>query len=140
MRPLDELKSFSAGKAWSDPEREAQQDGVSYYYDHMQKLSNRMFNAVDTEPAEKKVAKLAPLIRQAIDQAVPLNAAGEWQLGYYMAKLTGAMVRARQFAEAAAALEEYFALPDAYRRRSAASEDKALRARLVRCQRDAGRR
>lgn len=140
MRPLDELKSFSAGKAWSDPEREAQQDGVSYYYDHMQKLSNRMFNAVDTEPAEKKVAKLAPLIRQAIDQAVPLNAAGEWQLGYYMDKLTGAMVRARQFAEAAAALEEYFALPDAYRRRSAASEDKALRARLVRCQRDAGRR
>lgn len=139
LRPLDELKAFNAGKAWSDPEREAQQDGVSYYYDHMQKLSDRMFKAVDIEPAAKKIAKLAPFIRQAIDQDVPLNAAGEWQLGYYMDKLTGAMVRARQFAEAAAALEEYFALPDAYRRRSAPSEDKTLRARLVRCQRDAAR-
>lgn len=139
MRPLNELEKFGVGKAWSDPEREAQQEGVSYYYDHMQKLSDRMFKAVDIEPAEKKVAKLALLVRQAIDQAVPLDAAGEWQLGYYMDKLTGAMVRARQFAEAAVALEEYFALPEAYRRRSAASEDKTLRARLARCQRDANR-
>lgn len=140
MRPLDELEKFSAGEAWSDPELEAQREGVSYYYDHMQKHSNRMFKAVDIEPAEKKVAKLAPLIRQAIDQAVPLNAAGEWQLGYYMDKLSGAMVRARQFSEAAAFLEEYFALPEAYRRRSAASENKTLQARLARCQRDANRR
>ncbi|MBA4750780.1 MAG: hypothetical protein H2055_00935 [Sphingopyxis sp.] len=139
MLPLNELEKLGAGKAWSDPEWEAQQDGVSYYYDHMQKLSERMFKAVDIEPAEKKIVKLAPLIRQAIDQGVPLNAAGEWQLGYYIDKLTGAMVRARQFAEAAVALEEYFVLPEAYRRRSAASEDKTLRARLTRCQRDATR-
>lgn len=137
MRPIGELKRFSAGKAWSDPDADARQDGVSYYYDHMQKLSNRMFKAVEAEPAVKKIAKLGPLIRQAIDQDVPLNAAGEWQLGYYMDKLTGAMVRSRQFAEAATALAEYFALPDAYRARSAASEEKVLRARLVRCQRDA---
>jgi hypothetical protein len=106
----------------------------------MQKLSNRMFKAVDIEPAEKKIAKLAPLIRKAIDQAVPVNAAGEWQLGYYIDKLTGAMVRARQFADAAAFLEEYFALPESYRCRSAASEERTLRARLARCQRDSNRR
>lgn len=137
MRPIDELKTFSAGKAWSDHGADARQDGVTYYYDHMQKLSNRMFNAVEAEPAVKKIAKLGPLIRQAIDKDVPLNVAGECQLGYYMDKLTGAMVRGRQFAEAATALAEYFNLPDVYRTRSAASEEKVLRSRLVRCQRNA---
>lgn len=138
LRPLEDLREFLRGNPWSDPDSESQQDGVSYYYDHMQKLSDRMTNAVEVEPAAKKVAKLAPLIRQAIDQAVPLNAAGQWQLGYYMDKLTGAMVRARQFSEAAATLEEFFALPDAYRSRSGSSEDKTLRARLVRCRRNSG--
>jgi hypothetical protein len=137
MRPLDELEMFSNGKTWFDPEETARRDGINYYYDHMQNLERRMSRALDIEPAAQKIAKLAPLIRQAIDRAVPLNAAGEWQLGYYMDKLTGTMVRARQFPEAASSLEEYFALPDAYRRRSVASEDKRLRARLVRCQRAA---
>ncbi|WBY17299.1 hypothetical protein PF049_03840 [Erythrobacteraceae bacterium WH01K] len=139
LRPVDELKAFSAGQPWSDPEREAEQEGIRYYYDHMQKLSDRMFNAVDVEPAKKKIAKLAPLIREAVSQSVPLNAAAEWQLGYYIDRLTGAMVRARQFAEALTVLEEYFALPDAYRRRSTPSEEKRLRARLARCRRDAAR-
>ncbi len=139
LRSIDELSAFCAGKSWSDPEREAAQDGIRYYYDHMQKLSDKMFNAADIEPAKKKVARLAPLIRQAIDQAVPLNAAGEWQLGYYMDRLTGAMVRDRQFSEAVAALQEYFALPDAYRRRSTPSEEKRLRARMARCDRDVAR-
>lgn len=139
MLPLGELKKFAAGKAWTDPEQEARQRGVEYYYEHMGKLSDRMFKAADIEPAEKKITKLAPLIREAIDQSVPLEAAGEWQLGYYIDRLTGAMVRARKFAEAAAALEEYFALPDAYRTRSTASGDKTLAARLTRCQRDRAR-
>lgn len=137
LRSLEEFRAFDAGASWFDPEHDAEQDGLRYYHEHMQKLANRMFNAVDVEPAKKKVAKLGPLIRQAVDQNVPLNAAAEWQLGYYMDRLTGAMVRARQFVEAAAVLEEYFALPDAYRRRSTPSEDKRLRARLIRFRRDA---
>ena len=136
LRSLEELRAFDAGKTWFDPKCDADQEGRRYLSEHMQKLDNRMFSAVDVEPAKKKVAKLGPLVRQAIDKSMPLNAAAEWQLGYYMDRLTGAMVRARQFVEAAAILEEYFALPGAYRRRSTPSEDKRLKARLIRCRRD----
>lgn len=137
LRSLEDLRAFDVGKAWFDPENDLVQEGRRYLSEHIDKFDNRLFHAVDAKTAKKKIAKLGPLIRQVIDFNMPLNAAAEWQLGYYIDNLTGAMVRARCFAEAAACLEEYFALPDAYRRRSTPSEDKRLQARLIRCRRDA---
>jgi hypothetical protein len=57
----------------------------------------------------------------------------ELQLGYWVDRLTGALVRLKQWDEALAWLVRYFNLPSRYRDRSSASEEERLRKRLERC-------
>lgn len=139
MRPIVELRAIAKRGFWTDPLHEVQQADLNYYDKHMRAHYEKIQLASRIEQPAKRVEKLFPLVREAIERKVPLNAAAEWQLGYHMDRLTGAMTRIRQFREAVTALEEYFSLPREYRRRSASSRDKALRDRLDRCQRDSSK-
>jgi hypothetical protein len=68
----------------------------------------------------------------------------ELQLGYWIDRLTGALVRLGRFREAYDWLDRYFALPPRYRARSGPAEEERLQKRLARCakaiQKDTGTR
>ena len=57
----------------------------------------------------------------------------ELQLGYWIDRLTGALVRMNRYQEARDWLDRYFALPPRYRARSGPSEEDRLQKRLARC-------
>ena len=57
----------------------------------------------------------------------------ELQLGFWVDRLTAALLRLNCWREALEWLERYFALPPRYRGRSSSSEENSLRKRLARC-------
>ena len=57
----------------------------------------------------------------------------ELQVGYWVDRLTGALVRLKRWREAQHWLQRYFALPQQYRGRSSQSEEDRLEKRLARC-------
>ncbi|HET9177391.1 MAG TPA: hypothetical protein VFQ24_03450 [Terriglobia bacterium] len=57
----------------------------------------------------------------------------ELQVGYWVDRLTGALVRLKRWREAQQWLQRYFALPQRYRDRSSPSEEDRLEKRLDRC-------
>lgn len=57
----------------------------------------------------------------------------ELQVGYWVDRLTGALVRLKRWREAQQWLQKYFALPERYRDRSSPSEEDRLEKRLSRC-------
>jgi hypothetical protein len=68
----------------------------------------------------------------------------ELQLGFWVDRLTGALVRLGRFREAHEWLDCYFALPSRYRARAGPAEEDRLQKRLARCakalQKDLGAR
>jgi hypothetical protein len=137
LLPLQTLEDNANAGDWSDPEKEAHDaadaEGLEYYNLHIHPLSLKMSESeIEGEPAASRIAKLLPLVQQSLEMDVPLNAAKHWELGWHVDKLTGAMVRAKQFVDAATILERFYALPKAYRHRLPPGLDKKLRARLAR--------
>lgn len=57
----------------------------------------------------------------------------ELQLGFWVDRLTGTLIRLERFGEAYEWLNRYFALPPRYRGRSSGGEDDRLQKRLARC-------
>lgn len=57
----------------------------------------------------------------------------ELQIGFWVDRLTGALVRLGRFGEARDWLDRYFALPPRYRARSGPAEEERLQKRLARC-------
>lgn len=136
-RPLEDLEIYAVKGSWPDGDAlSKRQHGLEYYSKHMNRLSNKMFNASSIDDPRKRTDKLAPLVRQALDQDVPKEAAGEWQIQHYIDRLTAALTRCRHFQTAHDLLTEYFALDPAYRERSTRSGDEVLSKRLARCQRE----
>jgi hypothetical protein len=139
VRPIKYLQDLTKGEEWTQNEPEGNWTVSEYYFKNMRDHQWKMFSAAQIKSPLTKVFELNKLIRCAIEWPVPLDAAGDWCLGYYIENLTNALMRMKKVSDAKEFIDKYFSLPDSYRERSTVSCDKVLRDRLAKCNRDAAK-
>jgi hypothetical protein len=106
----------------------------------MEKSQNAAFAATDYY--KTKPARAVKVLETHCDRLLELGGSiihvQELQLGYWVDRLTIALVYQKRWSEAKAWIERFLALPDRYRDRSCQSEQESLRKRLERCIRMGG--
>jgi hypothetical protein len=119
-------------KTYKQIEKGEEPTNPGFYFNmYMSNLKRRMGSASQIIEPRKRIDKLLPLVREAIDMKVPKNCYPWWQLDYYLDRITGAMTKTRQYGEGSAITLEYFNIPGAEEAQCLSSV-KNLRERALR--------
>jgi hypothetical protein len=142
-RPISDLRQFRQRGVLSESvdERRASEawarDHEALHSPVVQASNEAAFAATDmtmTDP-EGAIAVWKPHCELLMALGESMVHVEQLQLGYWIDRISAALVRVKRWDEAIGWLEKYYGLPERYRGRSSASEDERLKKRLERCRR-----
>lgn len=142
IRPLEHLRlAVRTGSLPAEDKQKTDQfrlDLASLNSQEMKDFESQAFRAIDQaklEP-ERSATILTDHCRRLQLLGTEIYRTEELQLGYWIDRLTIILLRLQRWQEAKDWLATYFALAPQYRLRSSHSEEKGLRKRMARCDRE----
>jgi len=141
LLPIDGLRLMQATGRIPESEEERREheawlrDSEVFRRPEYQAAHERAFGAINvakTNP-EEAIKVFGEYLEYLLGLGRSIVHVQELQVGYWVDRLTGALVRVKRWQEAQQWLQKYFALPDRYQGRSSPSEEDRLEKRLARC-------